>query len=168
MLLAGLLLFPTLGMAAAPVNSWAAQRAALPPRLHERRHTEYRRERRERRAFAMGAATGGLVTVLCAVIAAWVLLFTPNHLVYVPNPIGHTHQQQTLHIAPFPVVAYPQDANATRPADRPALRPADRPALRPADRPALRPADRPALRPALRPADRPALRPADRPALDQP
>ena len=29
-LLAGLLLFPTLGMAAAPVNSWAARRAALP------------------------------------------------------------------------------------------------------------------------------------------
>ncbi len=32
-LLAGLLLFPTLGMAAAPFNSWAAQRAALPPDL---------------------------------------------------------------------------------------------------------------------------------------
>ena len=30
-LLAGLLLFPTLGLAAAPVNSWAARRAALPP-----------------------------------------------------------------------------------------------------------------------------------------
>ena len=29
-LLAGLLLFPTLGLAAAPVNSWAARRAALP------------------------------------------------------------------------------------------------------------------------------------------
>ena len=36
-LLAGLLLFPTLGLAAAPVNSWAARRAALPARLRDRR-----------------------------------------------------------------------------------------------------------------------------------
>jgi len=45
-LLAALLLFPTLGMAAAPVNSWAARRAALPASLRERRRTEYRRDRR--------------------------------------------------------------------------------------------------------------------------
>ena len=87
-LLAGLLLFPTLGMAAAPCNSWAARRASLPPWLRERRRTEYRRERR---AFAMGAATGGLVTVLCAVITAAVLMFTPHHLVHGPKPIGPTH-----------------------------------------------------------------------------
>ncbi len=37
---------------------------------------------------AMRAATGGLVTVLCGVIAAGVLLFSPNHLVHAPNPIG--------------------------------------------------------------------------------
>src|SRR5713226_8191280 len=49
-LLAVLLLFPTLGMAAAPANSWAAQRAALPPDLRERRTTEWKRTR-ERRAF---------------------------------------------------------------------------------------------------------------------
>src|SRR4029077_17596003 len=35
-LLAGLLLFPTLGMAAAPVNSWAARRASPPPQLRRR------------------------------------------------------------------------------------------------------------------------------------
>src|SRR6478736_2188313 len=51
-LLAGLLLFPTLGMAAAPYNSWAARRASLPPQPRERRHSEFRCERR---AFAMGA-----------------------------------------------------------------------------------------------------------------
>src|SRR6266851_4086360 len=55
-LLAGLLLFPTLGLAAAPVNSWAARRAALPARLRDRRATEYRRDRR---AFAAGMAAGG-------------------------------------------------------------------------------------------------------------
>ena len=41
-LLAGLLLVPTLGLAAAPVNGWAARRAALPDWLRERRNTEYR------------------------------------------------------------------------------------------------------------------------------
>src|SRR5208283_1367896 len=59
-LLAGLLLFPTLGMAAAPVNSWAARRAALPAWLRDRRTTEYRRDRR---SFAAGVATGGAVPV---------------------------------------------------------------------------------------------------------
>ncbi len=42
-LLAVLLLFPTLGIAAAPFDSWAAQRATLPAWLRERRQTEYRR-----------------------------------------------------------------------------------------------------------------------------
>ena len=55
-LLAGLLLFPTLGMAAAPVNSWAARRAALPAGLRERRRTEYRRDRR---SFAAGRGHRG-------------------------------------------------------------------------------------------------------------
>src|SRR6266571_897415 len=45
-LLAALLLFPTLGMAAAPFNSWAAQRAALPAWLQARRRTEQQRDRR--------------------------------------------------------------------------------------------------------------------------
>ena len=97
LLLAVLLLFPTLGMAAAPCNSWAARRASLPPRLREWRRTEYRREHRERRAFAMGAVTGGLVTALCAVVAAGVLLSAPNHLVHVHNPIRPTHSSRPPH-----------------------------------------------------------------------
>jgi hypothetical protein len=70
------LVFPTLGMAAAPVNSWAAQRATLPPWLRERRRTEYRRDRR---AFATGAATGGAVAVLGVLIAALALMLAPSH-----------------------------------------------------------------------------------------
>ena len=66
-LLAALLVFPTLGMAAAPFNSWAARRAALPPPLRARRTSEYRRDRR---SFAAGAAVGGLATVGAVVIAA--------------------------------------------------------------------------------------------------
>jgi len=84
-LLAGLLLFPTLGMAAAPCNSWAARRASRPPSLRQRGRTE---GRRVRRAFAVGTAAGGLVTVLCAVIAAGVLLSTPNHLLHPSHPTG--------------------------------------------------------------------------------
>ena len=84
-LLAGLLLFPTLSMAAAPFNSWAARRASLPHWLHERRRTEEQRiqyRRRERRAFVMGAMSSGL---LCALIVAAALLL-PNHLTgLVPN-----------------------------------------------------------------------------------
>jgi hypothetical protein len=85
-LLAGMLLFPTLGMAAAPVNSWAARRAALPAWLRERRTTEYRRDRR---AFAAGMATGGAVAVLGVAIAAIALLFTGgHHPVQTPNLVG--------------------------------------------------------------------------------
>jgi hypothetical protein len=85
-LLAALLLFPTLGMAAAPVNSWAAQRAALPQWLRERRTSEFRRDRS---AFTAGLATGGLVAVLGVVIAAGVLLLAPSHHpVTTPNLVG--------------------------------------------------------------------------------
>jgi cellulose synthase/poly-beta-1,6-N-acetylglucosamine synthase-like glycosyltransferase len=84
-LLAGLLLFPTLGLAAAPVNSWAARRAALPARLRERRATEYRRDRH---AFAAGVATGGAVAVLGVAIAAVVLLFTGHQQVQTPNLVA--------------------------------------------------------------------------------
>src|SRR5580700_10968114 len=83
-LLAGLLLFPTLGMAAAPVNSWAARRAALPAWLRERRRTEYRRDRR---SFAAGVATGGAIAVLGIAIAAIALLFT-GHQVKTPDLVG--------------------------------------------------------------------------------
>jgi len=85
-LLAALLLFPTLGLAAAPVNSWAARRAALPAWLRERRTTEYRRDRR---AFAAGIATGGAVAVLGVAIAAIALLFTGgHHPVQAPDIVG--------------------------------------------------------------------------------
>ena len=83
-LLAGLLLFPTLGLAAAPVNSWAARRAALPAWLRERRTTEYRRDRR---SFAAGVATGGAVAVVGVVVAVLALLFT-GHPVQPPDLVG--------------------------------------------------------------------------------
>src|SRR4051794_6654445 len=82
------MLFPTLGMAAAPVNSWAARKAALPAWLRDRRTTEYRRDRR---AFAAGVAAGGAVAVLGVAIAALALLFTGHHAVQSPNLVGPAH-----------------------------------------------------------------------------
>jgi len=96
-LLAGLLLFPTLGLAAAPVNSWAARRAALPARLRERRATEYRRDRH---AFAAGVATGGAVAVLGVAIAAVVLLFTGHQQVQTPNLVAPAQGSPTTPAAP--------------------------------------------------------------------
>jgi cytoskeletal protein RodZ len=72
-------------MAAAPVNSWAARRAALPAWLRERRRTEYRRDRR---SFAAGVATGGAVAVVGVAIAAVALLFTGHQQVQTPNLVG--------------------------------------------------------------------------------
>ncbi len=76
-LLAGLLFVPTLGMAAAPVNSWAARRAALPAWLRERRSTEYRRDRH---AFAAGVSTGGAIAVAAVAALAIALMLTGRHI----------------------------------------------------------------------------------------
>ena len=78
-LLAALLVFPTLGMAAAPFNSWAARRASLPPQLRRRRGTEWARDHA---ALAAIPATGGLVVVLGVVAAALALLLSPS-----PGPV---------------------------------------------------------------------------------
>jgi cellulose synthase/poly-beta-1,6-N-acetylglucosamine synthase-like glycosyltransferase len=97
-LLSALLIFPTLGMAAAPFNSWAARKAALPAALRARRTTEYRRDRR---SFAAGAAAGGLVTVAAVVVAAVALLLAPSHhAVQGPTLVGPPsgqHSQPTSH-----------------------------------------------------------------------
>jgi Glycosyltransferase like family 2 len=99
-LLALLLVFPTAGMAAAPFNSWAAQRAALPRWLRDRRQTEYQRDRR---AFAAGAATGGAVAVLAAVVVGVVLMLAPSHhLVRTPDLIGPAQGHSKAPASPSP------------------------------------------------------------------
>jgi hypothetical protein len=110
-LLAALLLFPTLGMAAAPVNSWAAQRATLPQWLRERRQTEYRRDRR---AFAAGAATGGLVAVLGVVAAAVVLMLAPSHhVVRTPDLVGPVQGSPAATASPSPSATPTPTASAS-------------------------------------------------------
>jgi hypothetical protein len=76
-LLAGLLVFPTLGMAAAPVNSWAAQRAALPADLREWRTTEWKRSR-NRTALVRTVAAGGVAAVVTAVGAVVAPMLAPG------------------------------------------------------------------------------------------
>ena len=108
-LLAVLLLFPTLGMAAAPFNSWAAQRATLPAWLRERRQSEYRRDRH---AFAAGAATGGVVAVLGVIVAAVALMLAPSHHpVQTPSLLGPAQGS-----TPTPAASSPSPSRSTAPA----------------------------------------------------
>jgi cellulose synthase/poly-beta-1,6-N-acetylglucosamine synthase-like glycosyltransferase len=100
-LLAGLLFVPTLGLAAAPFNSWAARRAALPAWLRERRDTEYRRERH---AFAAGLSTGGAIAVGVMAALAIALMLT-GRLIPGPNlvrPIQAPTVTTTTPAAPTP------------------------------------------------------------------
>jgi cellulose synthase/poly-beta-1,6-N-acetylglucosamine synthase-like glycosyltransferase len=119
-LLAGLLLFPTLGMAAAPFNSWAAQRAALPPDLRARRTSEWRRTTRGR-ALVRGAAIGGLVTVLGVIVAAVALLLVPSHQAVQPPPLV-APAQSTPTASPTPsrtAPATPSPTPSTTPSPTP-------------------------------------------------
>src|SRR6516162_1912621 len=109
-LLAAMLLFPTLGYAAAPFNSWAAQRASLPQWLRERRRTE---SQRDRRAFAAGAATGGVVAVAAVVVGALVLLLAPSHRVQTPNLVGPAQGHTTAPAHPHPTRSASPSPSAT-------------------------------------------------------
>jgi hypothetical protein len=85
-LLAGLLAVPTLGLAAAPVNSIAARRAALPADLRQRRRTEALRDRRAVAATATAAAGVAVTATAFAVLLA--LLLAPGPLVTPPRLTG--------------------------------------------------------------------------------
>ena len=99
-LLAGLLLVPTLGMAAAPFNSWAARRAALPAWLRQRRDTEYRRERH---SFAAGIAAGGMIAV-GAVAALTIALMLTGRLSTGPNLVRPLQAPPVTTSTPTPSV----------------------------------------------------------------
>jgi len=84
-LLAALLVVPTLGLAAAPFNSIAAQQATLPAELGQRRRTEWQRDRQ---TVVHGAIAGGAVAAV-AVVAILALMLAPSpHLVQPPNLVG--------------------------------------------------------------------------------
>ena len=108
-LLAGLLFFPTLGLAAAPFNSWAARRAALPAWLRDRRTTEYRRDRH---TFAAGVAAGAMITVVGGVAAAAIALMLNGYHFTGPTLVGPVRPPSSTTPAP----------THTTPAQRPAPR----------------------------------------------
>ena len=114
-LLAALLLVPTLGMAAAPVNSWAARRAALPAWLRERRRTEYRRDRH---AFAAGLATGGVIAVGALIALAIALMLTGRYTTG-PSLVGPVQSPAATTSAPAPS-ATPASTPAATPTVTPA------------------------------------------------
>jgi len=74
-LTAALLLWPTLAYAAAPINSFAARRAALPPQLRAWRSTEFLRSRGARRVTV--AASG--LAVAMGMAAGVIALLAPSH-----------------------------------------------------------------------------------------
>jgi cellulose synthase/poly-beta-1,6-N-acetylglucosamine synthase-like glycosyltransferase len=119
-LLAGLLVLPTVGLAAAPVNSWAAQRASLPPDLRRRRQTEYARERG---AVASRVALVGLGCIFGAVIAAALLLpasgATPSHS---PPIIAPAHHGPTHPSSPSPKPS-PSHSSSHTPSPSPSTTP---------------------------------------------
>jgi cellulose synthase/poly-beta-1,6-N-acetylglucosamine synthase-like glycosyltransferase len=111
-LLAALLVFPTLGMAAAPVNSWAARRAALPPDLRERRTTEWRRSR-QRTALVRTAAAGGAAAVVSVVVAAVALMLAPgSRPVHAPQ-LAPPASGRTQSSRPAPARSSPSPGNTT-------------------------------------------------------
>jgi hypothetical protein len=109
-LLAGLLFVPTLGMAAAPFNSWAARRAALPVYLRQRRETEYRRDRR---SFAAGASTAGAIAVGLIAVAAIALMLT-GRLIHAPSLVQPIQPPATTATTPAPSATPTQAPTATQ------------------------------------------------------
>jgi cellulose synthase/poly-beta-1,6-N-acetylglucosamine synthase-like glycosyltransferase len=114
-LLALLLIVPTAGLAAAPVNSWAAQRAALPADMRRWRTTEWRRTR-DRRAFVRGAAAGGLVTVGAVVVAAIALMLAPSRQPVQPPGLMSTQNGATHAGTPAPGQPLPASSGSPSPA----------------------------------------------------
>jgi cellulose synthase/poly-beta-1,6-N-acetylglucosamine synthase-like glycosyltransferase len=118
-LLAGLLLFPTLGMAAAPFNSWAAQRAALPPDLQQVRTMEWKRSQRRQTLARVGAA-GGLVTVLAVIVAAVALFLTPGRQpVQTPDLVAPAQPTHTASPTPSRTTPASPSPSATTPSPTP-------------------------------------------------
>jgi cellulose synthase/poly-beta-1,6-N-acetylglucosamine synthase-like glycosyltransferase len=98
-LTAGLLLWPTFAYGSAPINSLAAQRAALPPELRARRRTEYLRTRTARRVTYTAA---GLAVAGGAAALALVLLSPGNQHVVPPRIVGPAQGHDVVYHKPRP------------------------------------------------------------------
>jgi hypothetical protein len=99
-LLAALLVVPTLGMAAAPFNSLAAQRTLLPPDLARRRRTEWQRDRNDIVAGTAAGLASLAAVVLVALVAA--LLTAPSPRVASPNLVQPPQRRPAPTTTPSP------------------------------------------------------------------
>jgi cellulose synthase/poly-beta-1,6-N-acetylglucosamine synthase-like glycosyltransferase len=167
-LLAALLFFPTIGLAAAPLNSWAAQRAALPPDLVARRTTEWKRADR-RVLVRSAAAVGGLVTVLGVAAAAMALLLAPSpqHLQSPPLVVGQGGSTTAPALSPasHPADPVPAQTATPTPVTSPSTTPASTPPTTPASTPPTStPPTSPASSPSTTPASTPPASPASSPS----
>jgi hypothetical protein len=99
-LLAALLVMPTLGMAAAPFNSLAAQRTLLPPDLARRRRTEWQRDRNDIVAGTAAGLASLAAVVLVALVAA--LLTAPSPRVASPNLVQPPQRRPAPTTTPSP------------------------------------------------------------------
>ncbi|MGH9123410.1 MAG: glycosyltransferase family 2 protein [Acidimicrobiales bacterium] len=122
-LTAALLLWPTVSFAAAPINSLAARRAALPPELQARRSTEAMRTRSARQATA---ALGAVVLAGC-VAAAVLALIAPGPSATAPRVL----QAAQGHGAPVVGRRAPATTTTTTPTSAPTSTPTSTPSLTP-------------------------------------
>jgi hypothetical protein len=157
-LLAALLFFPTIGLAAAPFNSWAAQRAALPPDLADRRTSEWKRA--DRRGLARTAVTaGGLITVLGVAAAAMALLLAPSPHHVQPPPLVVGQGAATTDPAPsptsHPVIPAPTHTATPTPVSTPSSTPTPTPSAMPSSTPPTMPATTPPTSPTSSPPNSP-------------
>jgi cellulose synthase/poly-beta-1,6-N-acetylglucosamine synthase-like glycosyltransferase len=110
-LTAALLVWPTVAFAAAPVNSLAAQRAALPPELRARRRTEVLRSARGRR---VGAAAGSLA-VAGAVAGVVLVLFASGDRQVQPPQLVHADTNSAPSRQPSTPATPPASTNTSSP-----------------------------------------------------
>jgi cellulose synthase/poly-beta-1,6-N-acetylglucosamine synthase-like glycosyltransferase len=153
-LLAALLIFPTLGFASAPFNSFAAQRAALPPDLTRRRRTESLRQPGVVRGTAV--ASGFLVGV--GLTAAFLTLFAAAHTATtVPSPVLVAPPAAPQPTAPAPTsTPTPTPTPTSTPTPTPSPSPTPTPSATPTPSPTPSPTSTPSPTPTGAPAPTPA------------
>jgi cellulose synthase/poly-beta-1,6-N-acetylglucosamine synthase-like glycosyltransferase len=98
-MLAALLVVPTIGMAAAPANSIAAQRALLPPALAARRRSEWQRDRH---AIIAGTTAGVASFAAVALVAFLAALLTAPSPQVQPPPLIHPREPASSQAPPSP------------------------------------------------------------------
>jgi glycosyltransferase involved in cell wall biosynthesis len=165
-LLAALLLFPTLGFAAAPFNSFAAQRAALPADLRHRRGTEFLRQPAARSAAAAvsGVAVGaGVTAAIFLALAAAPTSSTASAPPLVPPPPTTSAPASTRSNAPSPAPTSSPTASPTA-TPTPSTTPSTTPATTPSTTPSPLPSPSPTPTPTPSPTTTPTATNAGAPA----